>query len=49
HFGKGFEARDIVKHAQLDTDADQRGDKSLHAKQKNVKGRNDAAMLGFNA
>lgn len=49
HFGKGFEARDIVKHAQLNTDEDQRGDQSLHAKKKNVKGRNDAAMLGFNA
>jgi polar amino acid transport system permease protein len=49
HFGKGFEARDIVKHAQLDTDKDQRGDNSLHAQQKNVKGRNDATMLGFNA
>lgn len=49
HFGKGFEARDIVKHAQLDTDKGQRGDQSLHAQQKNVKGRNDATMLGFNA
>ena len=49
HFAKGFEARDIVKHAQLNTDSDQRGDQSLDAKRKNVKGRNDAAMLGFNA
>lgn len=49
HFAKGFEARDIVKHAQLNTDSDQRGDQSLDAKRKNVKGRNDATMLGFNA
>ncbi|WP_296156335.1 amino acid ABC transporter permease [uncultured Gardnerella sp.] len=49
HFGKGFEARDIVKHTQLYANTDQRTDKSLKVQQKNVQKRNDATMLGFNA
>ena len=49
HFGKGFEVRDIVKHTQLYTDSAQRTDESLKVSQKNVRKRNDATMLGFNA
>ena len=49
HFGKCFEARDIVKHTQLYANTDQRTDESLKVQQKNVQKRNDATMLGFNA
>lgn len=49
HFGKGFEAKDIVNNAQINSNAAKRGDNAIKANSDAVKGRNNATMLGFNA
>lgn len=49
HFGKGFEAKDIVNNAQINSNAAKRGDNVIKANSDAVKGRNNATMLGFNA
>lgn len=49
HFGKGFEARDIVRHARLNVDQGDRGEASLQAQRRGIQGRNEATMLGYNA
>ena len=49
HFGKGFEAKDIVKNTQINSNAAKRGDKAIKAASDAVNGRNNATMLGFNA
>ncbi|WP_421776843.1 amino acid ABC transporter permease [Gardnerella sp. KA00255] len=49
HFGKGFEAKDIVKNTQINSNAAKRGDEAIKAASDAVNGRNNATMLGFNA
>ncbi|NSX26484.1 amino acid ABC transporter permease [Gardnerella vaginalis] len=49
HFGKGFEAKDIVNNKQINSNAAKRGDKAIKAASDAVNGRNNATMLGFNA
>lgn len=49
HFGKGFEARDIVRHAKLNVHSQSKGDQILQQERDGVHNRNTATMLGYNA
>lgn len=49
HFAKGFEARNMHKQGKMDYNKANRGDEALKAQKENIKERNEATMLGFNA